>query len=254
MGKVDLNSDLGESFGTYRIGMDEDILDHVTSANEACAFHAGDPMVMDRTIRLCREKHVRVGAHPGYPDLQGFGRRNMALTPEETKNDVLYQVGAIQAFLKAYDMPLQHVKLHGALYNTAAKSYELSLAICEGIRKIAPDAVFLGLSGSKMLEAAEHAGLRTAGEVFADRAYHSDGSLVSRREPGSVLHDPEVVIARTIRMVRDGVVESVEGELVPIRADSICVHGDTREAVCFVASIRKALTEAGIRICPLIEE
>ena len=251
MNRVDLNSDLGESFGTYHLGMDAEILSYVTSANVACGFHAGDPIVMERTVRLAGEKGVSIGAHPGYPDLQGFGRRNMQLSPDEARAMVIYQVGALQAFLAAHHLPLQHVKLHGALYNTAAASYDLSLAICKGILAVAPEAVFLGLSGSQMLVAARDAGLKVAGEVFADRAYHKDGSLVSRKEPGSVLHDPKVVIARTVRMVREGVVESIEGDVVPVEADSICVHGDTPEAVAFVREISEALKESGIQLLPL---
>jgi len=251
MKRIDLNADLGESFGAYTIGMDEEILRSVTSANVACGFHAGDPTVMARTVHLAKEAGVAVGAHPGFPDLQGFGRRNLAMSPGEAASCVIYQVGALRAFLSAEGMRLQHVKLHGALYNMAAADYELSRAICDSIRKIAPDAVFLGLSGSRMLEAARDAGLQTAGEVFADRAYNDDGSLVSRRLPGAVLHDPEEAIARTVRMVTEGKVRSINGRDLPIRADSVCVHGDNESALVFVRRIREALEQAGVSVCPI---
>lgn len=252
--RIDLNSDLGESFGAYTIGMDEKILRSVTSANVACGFHAGDPAVMEKTVRLAREAGAAVGAHPGFPDLQGFGRRNLAMSPDEARSCVMYQVGALQAFLAAEGMTLQHVKLHGALYNMAAADYKLSRAICEGIRRIAPDAVFLGLSGSCMLEAAQDAGLKTAGEVFADRAYNEDGTLVSRRLPGAVLHDPEEAIARTIRMVTEGKVRAVTGTDIPIRADSVCVHGDNESALVFVRRIRESLEQAGVAVRALGEK
>ena len=193
---------------------------------------------------------VAIGAHPGYPDLQGFGRRSMALSPEEARAAVMYQVGALQAFARANGAKLRHVKLHGALYNAAAVDFDLALAICDGIRAVAPDALFLGLAGSRMLDAAAQTGLRAASEVFADRAYNDDGTLVSRRLPGAVLHDADLAIARTLRMVKDGVVESVNGRLVPIRADSICVHGDNASALAFVRSIRQALLDAGVTLAP----
>ena len=251
MKRVDLNADLGESFGAYTVGMDEALIPLVTSVNVACGFHAGDPMVMRDTVRLAKRFGTAVGAHPGLPDLQGFGRRRMDLTPDEARAMVMYQVGALQAFLRAEGMALQHVKLHGALYNAAAVDMRLSLAICEGIRSMAPDAVFMGLAGSRMLEAALEAGLRTASEVFADRAYNDDGTLVSRREPGAVLTDPDEIAARALRMVRDGVVESIHGVPVSITADTICLHGDNQSALNVAGRIRQALGDAGVVVSAL---
>ena len=251
MQRVDLNADLGESFGAYTLGLDGDILRYVTSANVACGLHAGDPMTMEKTVALCQERGVAIGAHPGYPDLQGFGRRSMGLTPKETAAFVLYQAGALQAFALAKGLTLQHIKLHGALYNTAAVSMEISEAVCLALHSANPDWVLLGLSGSCMLEAARRAGMPCAGEVFADRAYNDDGTLVSRRLPGAVLTDPGLVCERAVRMVREGTVESVNGKTIAVQADSICVHGDTPKALEFVRRIRESLEKEGIRVCPL---
>ncbi|MDK2785178.1 MAG: 5-oxoprolinase (ATP-hydrolyzing) subunit, partial [Bacillota bacterium] len=246
MVRVDLNSDVGESFGAYKLGLDAEVLKHVTSANIACGFHAGDPMVMAKTVALAVENGVGIGAHPGYPDLQGFGRRNMNLTPEEVKNFVIYQVGALAAFARAAGRPLQHVKAHGALYNMAAKDAKLARAIAEGVKAVAPDAILLALAGSEMVKAAREVGLKVAQEVFADRAYNPDGTLVPRSQPGSMIHDPEVAIPRAVRMVTEGKVTAITGEEIPIQADSICVHGDNPEAIAFVARIRDALAAAGV--------
>lgn len=246
--RVDLNSDLGESFGAYTIGRDEDVTEYVTSVNVACGFHAGDPDVMEKTVLIAKKNGIAVGAHPGYPDLSGFGRRNLAMSPDEARTCVMYQLGALQAFLTANGMKLQHVKLHGALYNTAAVDERLAMAICEGVAAVAPGTCFLGLAGSKMLQAAEKAGLRAVSEVFADRAYNDDGTLVSRKLPGAVLHDADEAIARTIRMVKEGVVTSINGNDIPIRADSICVHGDNASALEFVRNICEALINAGIDV------
>ena len=201
---------------------------------------------MERTVRAAAAAGTAVGAHPGYPDLLGFGRRNMALSPDEARTAVMYQVGALQAFLKAQGLPLQHVKAHGALYNTAAK--DMALAICEGVRTVAPDAIILGLAGSCLLTAAQQTGLRWASEVFADRAYQSDGSLVPRSRPGAVITDRDCAIARAVRMVKDGVVTTVDGVDIPILAHSICVHGDNPAAVAFVEKIHAALVAEGIRV------
>jgi len=251
MVRVDLNSDVGESFGAYKLGLDAEVLKHVTSANIACGFHAGDPMVMAKTVALAAENGVGVGAHPGYPYLQGFGRRNMNLTPDEVKNFVIYQVGALAAFARAAGRPLQHVKAHGALYNMAAKDAKLARAIAEGVKAAAPDAVLLALAGSQMVTAAREVGLKVAQEVFADRAYTADGTLVPRSQPGAMIHDPEVAIPRVVRMVTEGKVTAISGEEVSIQADSICVHGDNPEAIAFVARIREALTAAGVEVVSL---
>ena len=253
MYKVDLNSDLGESFGAYTIGLDSQVIPYVSSANVACGYHAGDPLVMDQTVAAAKAAGVAVGAHPGYPDLMGFGRRNLACSPKEVKAYVQYQLGALMAFAKAQGVKLQHCKPHGALYNMAAKDMELSLAIAEGIAEVDKDIILMGLAGSKLLEAGRKAGLRVASEVFADRAYQADGSLVPRKQPGAVIHDKDQAIARTVRMVTQGKVTAVTGEEVSIDAHSICVHGDNPSAVEFVKNIRAALTAQGVEIVPLAQ-
>ena len=251
--KVDLNCDLGESFGAYTIGMDEAVIAHISSANVACGFHAGDPLVMDRTVAAAKAAGAAVGAHPGYPDLAGFGRRNMACSPREVKAYVQYQLGALMAFTAAHGVKLQHCKAHGALYNMAAKDLELALAIAEAVYSVDRDIILLGLAGSRLLEAGRKTGLRVASEVFADRAYQADGSLVPRTQPGAVIHDKDVAIARTIRMVTEGKVTAVTGEEVAIEAHSICVHGDNPSAVEFVKNIRAALTAQGVEVVPLAQ-
>lgn len=251
MKTVDLNSDLGESFGAYRIGMDGDVLAYISSANVACGFHAGDPLVMDKTIAAAKEAGVAVGAHPGFPDLMGFGRRNMVCTAKEVKAYVQYQVGALAAFAAAHGMKLQHCKPHGAMYNMAAKDPDMAQAIADAVAEVDGNMILLALAGSAMLEAGKRAGLKTASEVFADRAYRQDGTLVPRSAPGAVIHDTEEAIARTVRMVKQGRVTAVTGEEVEIRADSICVHGDNPSAVEFVKAIHKKLEDEGIRIAPL---
>lgn len=249
--KVDLNSDLGESFGAYKIGMDADILQYVSSANIACGFHAGDPIVMEETVRLAKKAGAAVGAHPGYPDLQGFGRRNMICTPKEVKAYVKYQLGALLAFTRTAGIPLQHCKPHGALYNMAAKDKALAAAIAEAVADVDAGIILLGLAGSAMTEAGKEAGLRVAGEVFADRAYQADGSLVPRSMPGAVIHDTEEALSRTVRMVKEGIVTAVTGETVPLTADSICVHGDNPSALAFVKAIRERLETEGVSVVPL---
>ena len=234
MYRVDLNSDLGESFGNYTIGMDEEILKYVSSANVACGWHAGDAMVMEKTVALAKEFGTAVGAHPGFPDLVGFGRRNMAVTPDEAKAYVRYQLGALMAFCTAHGVKIQHVKPHGALYNMAAVDEK--------------DIIFMGLAGSKMITAAEKVGLRAASEVFADRAYNDDGTLVSRKLPGAVIKDKDLAIKRVIRMVKEGKVESINGNDIAIKADSICVHGDNPKALEFVKNIRETLIAEGVEI------
>lgn len=253
MCKVDLNSDLGESFGAYTIGMDQDVIAYVSSANVACGYHAGDPLVMDATVAAAKAAGVAVGAHPGYPDLMGFGRRNMNCSPREVKAYVQYQLGALKAFTAAHGLPLQHCKPHGALYNTAGKDMELALAIAQAICDVDRDIILLGLAGSKMLEAGRQLGLRVASEVFADRAYQADGSLVPRSKPGAVIHDKDEAIARTIRMVTEGKVTAITGEEVSIEAHSICVHGDNPSAVEFVRNIRAKLESEGVTVAPIAQ-
>ncbi len=253
MFKVDLNSDLGESFGNYTIGLDNEVIAHISSANVACGYHAGDPLVMDQTVRSAKAAGVAVGAHPGYPDLMGFGRRNMNCSPKEAKAYVKYQLGALMAFAKANGVKLQHCKPHGALYNMAAKDMELALALAEAIAEVDRDMIFLALANSKMVDAAKQVGLRVASEVFADRAYQADGTLVPRKQPGAVIHDTDEAIARTVRMVKEGKVTAITGEEVPLHADSICVHGDNSSAVEFVKNIRARLVAEGVTIAPIAE-
>ena len=249
--KIDLNCDLGESFGAYKLGLDDQVLPYISSANVACGFHASDPVVMDKTVALAKDAGVAVGAHPGYPDLQGFGRRNMTIPPREVKAMVMYQIGALQAFCTAHGLKLQHVKPHGALYNMAGKDEALDMAVCEAIQAVDDSLILLGLSGSKMLEAADKIGLRSAREVFADRAYEEDGSLVARTKPGAMITDEDEAVERVIRMIREGRVTAVTGKDIPIRADSVCVHGDSPKALAFVQKIRAALTAEQIQIVPL---
>lgn len=251
MYKVDLNSDLGESFGAYKIGMDEEVIKCVSSVNVACGFHAGDPLVMGKTVALAKAAGAAIGAHPGFPDLVGFGRRNVAASPEEAKADVKYQLGALLAFTKSCGVRMQHVKPHGALYNMAAVDIKLARAICEAVAEVDDSIILLGLANSKMLEAAKEVGLKAASEVFADRAYMEDGTLVPRRQEGAVIHDKDLAIKRVIGMVTKGKVESITGKEIEIKADSICVHGDNPQALEFVKNIRAALGENGVEIANL---
>ncbi len=250
---VDLNSDLGESFGRYTIGNDDKIIPLITSANVACGYHASDPVVMNETLAQAKAAGIRVGAHPGYPDLMGFGRRNMSVSPAEAKAYTLYQLGALDAFCRAHKMKMQHVKPHGALYNMAAKDYELSQAICEAVKEFDDGLIILALSGGELARAAKDMGLRTALEVFADRAYEEDGSLVNRRKEGAMITDEEEAIARVIRMIKEKKVTAVTGKDIPIQADSVCVHGDGAKALAFVERIRGALAREGVEIRPLDE-
>lgn len=253
MYKVDLNSDLGESFGRYTLGMDADILPLVSSANVACGYHASDPVVMDKTIAMAKEASVRVGAHPGFPDLMGFGRRNMDVSPAEAKAYTLYQLGALDAFCRAHGVKLQHVKPHGAMYNMAGKDYALSRAICEAIYAYDKELIVMALSGGELVHAAEDMGLKVAREVFADRAYEEDGSLVNRRKEGAMITDEDVAIARVVRMIKEQKVTAITGKDIPIKADSVCVHGDGVKALAFVKRIRETLTAEGIEIVPLVD-
>lgn len=248
MSCVDLNCDLGESFGAYTMGMDAEVIPKVTSVNVACGYHAGDPLIMEKTVALAKQHGAAIGAHPGFPDLMGFGRRQMVVTPEEAGAYVKYQVGALMAFAKGHGLRLQHVKPHGALYNMAAKDEKLAEGICKAIYSIDHELIFMGLAGSVMLEAAERIGLKTASEVFADRAYNDDGSLVARSKPGAVIHDPEAAVARAVKMAKEGKVISINGKEIDIRADSICVHGDNPKAIETVIKLRNALIEQGVEV------
>lgn len=253
MYQIDLNCDLGESFGCYRLGQDAQVIPWITSANVACGYHASDPVVMERTVAMAKEAGIQVGAHPGFPDLMGFGRRNMQVSYEEAKAYTLYQVGALDGFCRAKGMTLQHVKPHGALYNMAAKDAGLAEAICRAVQEYDNNLILMALSGSEMIKAAESMGLSAASEVFADRAYEEDGTLVNRRKDGAMITDEEEAIFRVIRMVKEKKVQAITGKDIPIRADSVCVHGDGEKALAFVRRIREALEKEGIRICSLTE-
>ncbi|MGN0467591.1 MAG: LamB/YcsF family protein [Acutalibacteraceae bacterium] len=248
---IDLNSDLGESFGAYKIGKDDEVIPLISSANVACGFHAGDPLVMSKTVELCKKNGVAVGAHPGFRDLQGFGRRNMNISPSDAKALITYQVGALDAFCKANGLKMQHVKPHGALYNMAGKDEALARAICEGIYEYDGSLILLGLSGSAMLKEAEKIGLPYAAEVFADRAYEDDGSLVARSKPGAMITDENEAVERVIVMIKEHKVKTISGKEIEICPHSVCVHGDSAKALCFVEKIRKALAAENVEIKPI---
>lgn len=246
--KVDLNCDMGESFGPYTIGNDEEILKTITSANIACGFHAGDPTTMRKTVRMALERNVGIGVHPGLQDLSGFGRREMAITPIEAFDLVVYQIGALSAFVQAEGGRVQHVKPHGALYNMAATSRELSEAIAEAIYKVNPELILFGLAGSELVKAGERIGLKVANEVFADRTYQSDGTLTSRKESNALITDHETAIRQIVRMVKEGKVTATDGTDVTIQADTICIHGDGKTALEFAKVIPGALQNEGIEV------
>lgn len=248
---VDLNCDMGEGFGAYEMGNDLEILDYVTSANIACGFHAGDPSRMHKTVEAALEKGVAVGAHPGLPDLQGFGRRAMALAPREAYDIVVYQVGALAAFATALGGRLAHVKAHGALYNQAAKDYALSKAIAQAVVDVDSQLVLVGLAGSEMLRAAREVGLVAAGEVFADRTYQEDGSLTPRRQADAMIESGEQGAAQATRMIKEGFVRATNGRDVPVRADTLCIHGDRPGALAFVRHVRAYLEHEGITVARL---
>jgi 5-oxoprolinase (ATP-hydrolysing) subunit A len=246
--RIDINSDTGESFGAYTIGHDAGLFKSITSANVAAGFHAGDPSVLRDTIRLAKKHGVAVGAHPGFPDLVGFGRRELNATPKEAEDMVLYQVAAVAGVAAAEGVKLQHVKPHGALFNMAVRSRELSDAIARAVAAFDKGLILFGLPGSEILNAGRAAGLRVAAEIFADRAYEPDGSLASRRKPGSVIHDPAAVVARAVRMVTEHTVVAIEGSVVTLEADTICVHGDTPGSDDLAARICAGLESAGVTV------
>lgn len=238
---MDFNSDLGESFGNYKIGLDSEILQQVTSANVACGFHAGDASIMAQTVQLALDKGVAIGAHPGFPDLQGFGRRKIEMNTSEITDIVAYQVGALSAFTP--DHKLHHVKAHGALYNMAAKDRLIADAVITGIKLVDPQTIVYGLANSELIKAAQNANMKFAQEVFADRNYQSDGSLVPRSQPNAVISNPAEAAQRALEMVEKKSVVSVTGEVVPLAVDSICVHGDNHSAVDLAIEIKKLLLE-----------
>lgn len=251
--QIDLNSDLGESLGAWRMGDDVAMLGIVSSANVACGFHAGDAAGILATLRAARERGVAVGAHVAYPDLAGFGRRNMDVTSADLVADVVYQIGALQGLAKAAGTTVRYVKPHGALYNTIAHDERQARDVIAAIRAIDDRLTLVALAGSPLLQWAGAAGLRTVAEAFADRAYTPGGALVSRREKGSVLHDADEVAARMLRLVSDGVVTAIDGSTVAVRADSICVHGDSPGAVGMAQAVRQVLERAGVFIRPFVD-
>ena len=256
MKSIDLNCDMGESFGRYTLGLDEEVIKAITSANVACGWHAGDPLVMDATVAMARENGVGVGAHPGYPDLLGFGRRNMDCTLEEIRAYVTYQIGALQAFCTAHGMKLQHVKPHGNLYLSMLEDEDLARAVAEAVARVDSQLICLTLAGAKnrnMTRACEALGLKVAYEAFPDRAYTVDGTLVSRRKPGAVIHDPAQATERALRMARDNEVIAEDGTRIPLEVHTLCVHGDTVTAVDLVKQISQGLTSEGLAVKPLGE-
>ena len=246
--RIDINSDLGESFGAYTIGNDERLMRSITSANVAAGFHAGDPSVLRDTIRLAKAHGVAVGAHPGFPDLVGFGRRELNVTPKEAEDFVLYQVAAVLGVAAAEGVRVQHVKPHGALFNMAVRDADLAGAIARAVAAIDRSLILFGLPGSEIVRAGRAAGLRVAAEIFADRAYERDGALMSRRKPGAVIHDAATVVSRAVKMVKDRSVIASDGSVVALDADTICVHGDTPGSDALAASIRAGFESAGILV------
>ncbi len=243
---------MGESFGPYKKGLDEELLEYVTSANVACGFHAGDPSTIRETVQMALDKNVAVGAHPGLQDLVGFGRRKIEITPKEAYDIMVYQIGALQAFVHAEGGKLQHVKPHGALYNMAAKDSVLSEAIAEAVYKVNPELILYGLSGGELIEAGERIGLRTASEVFADRTYQEDGSLTDRSDGRALITNATEAVKQVTRMVIAQQVNTVQNNDISIKAETICIHGDGRNALKFAAYIREALQEAGIEVKKMV--
>jgi UPF0271 protein len=252
--RIDLNADVGEGFGVYPLGCDAEILGLVTSANIACGFHAGDPTVMDRTVAEAVRLGVAIGAHPGYPDLRGFGRRKLDADPEEVEGDVLYQIGALQAFARAHRSTVSHVKPHGALYNQAATDPKLARAIARAVARADPELVLVGLATSEAFrEAAVLFGLRFAAEAFADRAYEPDGTLASRKRPGALITDPDAAAAQAVRIAGEGAVMATDGSRVELSADTLCLHGDNPSALANARAVRAALQDAGIALRPVLD-
>ncbi len=254
MKQIDLNCDMGESFGAYSIGMDEAVIQHITSANIACGWHAGDPLVMEKTVKMARENGVGIGAHPGYPDLIGFGRRNMDCTMTELRQYLIYQLGALDAFCRVNKTQLRHVKPHGALYLTAVENKDVARTIAEAIVSFNPELFYVALAGEKgrmMARIGEEVGLKVVYEAFPDRAYTNEGTLQSRRIPGAVIKEPELVAQRALRMAAEGKIVAVDGTTIEIEAHTLCVHGDTPTAVELVKTIRETLEAEKIVLKPM---
>lgn len=251
MARIDLNCDMGEAFGAYAFGNDTQILDAITSANIACGFHAGDPITMAKTVKRSREKQVNIGAHPGFRDLVGFGRRRIEMSDEELYHDVLYQLGGLDAMCRVHGAKLVHVKPHGALYNLAAKERSVALTIAKAVADFNPALRLVGLSGSELIKAADELGLKSASEVFADRTYQKDGSLTPRSHNNAIIHDPQEAAHRVVKMVKEGTVQATDGTWIQLQADTVCVHGDNPKAMDFLKLLRETLQHEGIHIKPL---
>lgn len=248
MATIDFNSDMGESFGVYQLGADQDVLQHVTSANIACGFHAGDPRTIGRTVAAALEAGVAIGAHPGFDDLRGFGRREIPIKPDEVYDITVYQIGAVKAFAEARGGRLAHVKVHGALYNMSARNKALASALCAAVRDVDRNLFFYGLSGSELVNAANEAGLRCAEEVFGDRTYQDDGSLTPRGSPNAMITDVNLAVEQVMTMLETKRVRSVSGAWVEVKPDTLCIHGDQPGAAQFAARIAAALRESGVTI------
>lgn len=245
---IDINCDLGEGFGNYKIGEDITLLDYITTANVACGWHAGDPMIMDKVVRLAKEKHVAIGAHPGYPDLMGFGRRFIQLSSDEIKNYVKYQIGALMAFTRSYDVPLVHVDPHGSLGNLCQRDAVAAKAVCQAVKDIDKNIVIQYCIGAVILDVAQEMGLKTRTEIIADRAYMDDLSLAPRSLEGAVIHDEELILERCIKMIKEGTVTTFSGNQIPIKADSLCVHGDSPQAVAFLKNMHRIFEQENIQM------
>ena len=248
MKKIDLNCDMGESYGAWKMGADAEIMPFISSANIACGFHAGDPATIRATVRLAVERGVAVGAHPSLPDLMGFGRRVMRISPQDMYDLVVYQAGAVEAFARAAGAKLHHVKCHGALYNMAATDEGLSEAMARAVKDLGSGVILYALSGSKSLEAGKKAGIRVLGEVFADRGYSDDGTLAPRDKPGGMIEDAAASVKQALAMIEEGYVMSLAGKRVAVAADTMCLHGDQPGAVTFAQNLRKAFSQKGITV------
>lgn len=251
MARVDLNADLGESYGVWKLGSDRELMPALTSANVACGWHAGDPRVMDATVALAKEAGVAIGAHPSFPDRDGFGRRVMDLSAHEAATDTLYQIGALAGFCRRHGVSLQHVKAHGALYNHANRAPDVARGIAEGVAAFDPGLLLVALPESGLERAGREAGLRVAREGFCDRAYEPDGSLVDRRRPGAVLQDPAAAAEQAQRMVQEGRVRCLDGTVIEVQVDTVCCHGDNPRAVAFATEVRRRLQAAGIEVAAM---
>jgi 5-oxoprolinase (ATP-hydrolysing) subunit A len=251
MQAIDMNSDMGESFGKYKLGNDEEVMKHITSANIACGFHAGDPHVLKHTILLAKEAGTAVGAHPGLPDLVGFGRRAMDVTPDELYDYCVYQIGAAQAFCKALGVSFQHVKCHGILEVMTTQKPELAEAVAAAVKDVDPNLLYMTIAGTRLYQTCKAAGLRVAGEAYGDRAYNEDGTLVSRKLPGSVIQDAETVVRRITQFIETGSMPTYTGGAVKIDAQSICMHGDTPGAAHMIKTLRERLDAMGVRVVPV---